>query len=553
MPWRDPLVGERGGRRLAELLALLGLVVLLGVLWFARFDPITGFVPHTDDGLYLYIGQQLLRGAAPYRDVFDNKGPLLYLVNAFGLVLGGGSFWGVYALEYVLLSVTAALAYLILKVRVGRLAALLAVLFFVLEIAHVVAGDHEEEYEVVVQCLALFALCRRPAIEPRLRWWFVAGVLGTGAFLLKPTGVGFWAALLVAVALVCLRSGQWRTWLPRLWAAAGGAVLAGAACLAYLGAVGALHPFVADYFGFNIMYSGHSGAADRLSSVWYGAGRLGYLAVAAVLVAWLLTARRVVRRRGSLEGADGLALVCVIWLPVEVVLAATSGYSRLQYYFLWLLPATMLLAYGLAQLSRPAGREHAAGRVQPSRLQPGRSRLSLPAALLAVAAFAGLLAPTATLLHELGGSLVHHRLYAARRPQAEQIAAYVDRHTAPDAKVLVWGGYDATINFLAKRRSPTRYPMQLALYYPDYAATGVPEFLRELKADPPALILDSSPSYGPQWGTAVPSLAATSAQWGSSPPAVRTAWASVSTYIHARYRRVGTLGFAPEWPVYVRR
>jgi 4-amino-4-deoxy-L-arabinose transferase-like glycosyltransferase len=547
MARRHPLVGERGAWRIAELLALLGLVVLLGVLWFARFDPITGFAPHTDDGLYLYIGQQLLRGAAPYRDVFDNKGPLLYLVNAFGLVLGGGSFWGVYALEYVLLSVAAALAYLVLKVRVGRLVALLALLFFVLEIAHVVAGDHEEEYEVVAQCLALFVLFRRPAIEPRLRWWFVIGVLGGGAFLLKPTGVGFWIALLIAAALVCVQRGEWRTWLPRVGAAAGGAAVAAAACLAYLSAVGALHPFFADYFGFNFMYSGQSDAADRLSSMWYGAGRLGYLAVVAVMFAWLLTARRVVRHRGSSEGADGLALLCVIWLPVEVVLAATSGYSRLQYYFLWLPPATMLLAYGVAQLSRPAGRERASGRSRSSRLPS-----SWPV-LLAVVAFAGLLAPTATLLHELGGGVVHHRLYAARQPQAEQIAAYVDRHTVLDARVLVWGGYDATVNFLAKRRSPTRYPMQLALYYPDYAAKGVPEFLRELKADPPALILDTSPSYGAQWGTAVPSLAATDDPWASSPPAVRTAWASVSAYIRARYRCVGTLGFAPEWPVYLRR
>ena len=552
MARRDALIDDRDGWRPTDLFGIFALVALLGVLWFARFDLITGFAPHTDDGLYLYIGQQLLRGATPYRDVFDNKGPLLYLINAFGLALGGGSYWGVYALEYVLLSAAAALAYLVLKVRVSRLVALLAVLFFVLEIVHVVAGDHEEEYEVVLQCVALFVLFRRPASEPRLRWWVVAGALGAGAFLLKPTGVGLWVALLAAVLVICARSGAWGTWLPRLAAVAGAVALVGACCFAYLSAMGALHSFIADYVSFNLMYSGRNGMADRLASAWYGAGQVGYLVVVAVVVAWLLTLRGVVRRSGQSDGADGLALLCVIWLPVEVVLAATSGYSRLQYYFLWLLPATMLLGCALARLSRSDVDEHATRRARPDRPRLGRLRSSWPAALLAAVAFAGLLAPTATLAHELAGSVVHHSRYAAQRPQAEQIAAYVDRHTAPDDKVLVWGGYDAAVNFLAKRRSPTRYAMQLALYYPNYAVTGVPEFLRELKADPPALILDTSPSYGSQWGTAVPSLAATD-PWSSSPPAVRAAWASVTTYIHARYRLAGTLGFAPQWPVYVRR
>ena len=411
---------------------------------------------------------------------------------------------------------------------------------------------HEEEYEVVLQCVALFVLFRRPAKEPRLRWWFVAGALGAGAFLLKPTGVGLWVALLAAVLVICARSGAWGTWLPRLAAVAGGAALVGACCFAYLSAMGALHSFIADYVSFNLMYSGQNGMADRLASAWYGAGQVGHLVVVAVVVAWLLTLRGVVRRSGQSDGADGLALLCVIWLPVEVVLAVTSGYSRLQYYFLWLLPATMLLGCALARLSRSDVDEHPTRGARPDRLRLGRLRSSWPAALLAALAFAGLLAPTATLAHELGGGIVHHSRYTAQRPQAEQIAAYVDRHTAPDDKVLVWGGYDAAVNFLAKRRSPTRYPMQLALYYPEYAVTGVPEFLRELKADPPALILDTSPSYGPQWGTAVPPLAATD-PWSSSPPAVRAAWASVTTYIHARYRLAGTLGFAPQWPVYVRR
>ena len=118
-------VKEDPRSRLAGVLIPSGLALLLGVFWFAHHNPIMGFTPGTDDSVYLYIGQQMLKGAAPYRDVFDNKGPLLYSLNALGLVLGAGSFWGVYVLEYCLLAVSTVLTYLLLKVRIGWLVAAL--------------------------------------------------------------------------------------------------------------------------------------------------------------------------------------------------------------------------------------------------------------------------------------------------------------------------------------------------------------------------------------------------------------------------------------------
>lgn len=541
---RGALVEGHAESRLVGLLVPLGLAVLLAVLWFARFNPITDFAPGADDGLYLYIGQQLLKGAAPYRDVFDNKGPLLYLVNALGLALGAGSFWGVYVLEYCLLAASSVLTYVVLKARVGWLVAGAATLFFVLEVGHIAGGDHEEEYAVVLQCLALFLLFRKPSTEPRLLLWFVSGLLAAGAFFLKPTGLGFWGALLVTVLLICLSAGEWRKWLRRVFVGVAGAAAATAALLVYLAVARALGLFVADYFGFNFMYVGTHGMADRLSSIGYGAGQLGYLAIAAVALAWMLTLRRVLRRAGERTDGDVLALLTVVWLPVEVVLAATSGYSRVQYYFPWLLPATLLLAFGLVEMTKLGRRAPEGGR-----LSPGWTA----AALLVAVAFAGLLTPTATILHNLAGSVLHYRSYSATTSQAEQVAAYVDAHTSPADEVLVWGGYNATVNLLAKRRSPTRYVMQLALYHEGYAAKGVPEFLRELKAHPPALVLDTSPTYGQEWGVAVPPLAATSNPWASSPAPVAAAWAAVYSYLREHYRSAGRLEFTPGWPVYVPR
>jgi len=541
---RAALITDRVNSRATSLLIPLGLAVLLGILWFANYNPITGFTPGTDSGVYLYIGQQILKGAAPYRDVFDNKGPLLYLVNAVGLAIGFGSFWGVYVLEYCLLALSTILIYLMLKVRVGWLVASFVAVFFILEAAHITVGNHEEEYAVVLQSVALFLLVRKPALEARSWPWFVAGVLAAGALFLKPTGIGLWVSLTITVAIVCSRAGEWRDGRRHLLMGLCGAATASLALLAYLAASGAIGGFAADFIGFNVMYVGNNGMGGRLSSIVYGAGQVGYTSAAIVVAAWTLVLCRGLRRHNEGRSADALALLAVVWLPVEVLLSATSGYSRMQYYFPWLLPATLLLALALVELKG-----------LPQRVFTGRHipLRSCAVALLVGLAFVGLLSPTLGSFRDLAGSILHYRVYAAQTPQAEQLAAYVAAHTEPTDNVLVWGGYEASVNMLAERRSPSRYVMQLALYYDAYATKGVPEFLRELESHPPALILDSSPSFGAEREVAVPPIDSTSNPWASKPGPVSAAWSSVFAYLHEHYRRVGTVPFAPWWPVYVPR
>lgn len=60
-------------------------------------------LPGQDNGVFLYAGQRLLAGDTPYVDFWDHKGPLIFYVNALGLLLGAGSRWGVWLLEYVFL------------------------------------------------------------------------------------------------------------------------------------------------------------------------------------------------------------------------------------------------------------------------------------------------------------------------------------------------------------------------------------------------------------------------------------------------------------------
>ena len=57
-----------------------------------------------DSAIFQELGLGILRGRIPYRDLFDNKGPLLYLLNALGLLIGGRA--GLFLLQLVFNSLT---------------------------------------------------------------------------------------------------------------------------------------------------------------------------------------------------------------------------------------------------------------------------------------------------------------------------------------------------------------------------------------------------------------------------------------------------------------
>jgi len=73
--------------------------------------------------------------------------------------------------------------------------------------------------------------------------------------------------------------------------------------------------------------------------------------------------------------------------------------------------------------------------------------------------------------------------------QPNELEQYIIDHSSGDDSVLVWAGHPS-MNFVTQRRSPTKYIFLLHLFSPTpYGTNGFNEFLSELGADPPKLIV----------------------------------------------------------------
>jgi hypothetical protein len=196
-------------RRLISFASVLLLVVLsVFILLQSPFAPDSIRYPDTDSALYLYAGSQLLDGNMPYRDIFDFHGPLVFLINAFGLFIGGSA--GIWLLEIHVFVVTILIVFFMLRRCVGPVAAVLTSLILALLIGYSLRGGNQvEEYTLLFQVLALLGFVdyftRRRLTLPSV---YLIGLSAGLVFFTKPSLALFWLPyLVVTIVLLSRREG----------------------------------------------------------------------------------------------------------------------------------------------------------------------------------------------------------------------------------------------------------------------------------------------------------------------------------------------------------
>ena len=144
---------------------LLG-CVLLSILLMTVCSMASPLFPlHTgvDQNCFLTVGKAMLSGTVPYRDLYEQKGPLLYGLHALAAWMDSNGFFGVYLLEILnltwMLWLYCKIAGLFLPERLHFPAAALS--GFVTVTAYCFSrGDNAEEFCLPLVLYGLYAMLR---------------------------------------------------------------------------------------------------------------------------------------------------------------------------------------------------------------------------------------------------------------------------------------------------------------------------------------------------------------------------------------------------------
>jgi 4-amino-4-deoxy-L-arabinose transferase-like glycosyltransferase len=480
--------------RAGEAVGLTGVMSWVALLLFTRWCPFgIAPIPNRDSAAYALAGSLLRGGGVPYVTYWDHKPIVIHLINAAGLSLGGGHVAGIWVLSLAATVGAVALLHLAVRERLGVAASLFGALFFGTSLIGVVEqGNFVEQYALPLQAAAVLLLARwsaaraagsRAAFTPGL----ALGALATLAFLLRQNLIGAAVGVGLVVAALLVRERDHQALLG--WVAGGivAVALGAVSVYGYLRVVGAWDAFVDQAFHYNFIYA----AAPMRARVWSalaGVQALSPYNLSLALAGWLTAVVRL-RRGGNDPAVVALLLLAVVWPPIELGLATTSGRSY-PHYFMPLLPAlTLGAAIFMAEISDLVTR---------SSLEPARRReAALLPRLLAIAIAVTAVAPPLVRLAGRGFR-VEITEYQTKIAAAGE---YVRRHVPEGSSIFVWGA-EPDIYRVSGRRPASRFIYAYPLVTAGYTDTAVvSRFIEDVRRSRPVLLIDTSAD------SPVPSLA----------------------------------------------
>ena len=291
-------------RRLPFRLILLGwsLLCACGMLLIcSKSSPFYPMNDWVDVQCFFTVGRGILQGKMPYLDLYEQKGPVLYLLFALAALVSAKSFWGVFLLEVLCLGV-----FLFESARIGELLApgprwplflLPPVLSLLVAVSPAFSHGGSAE-ELFLPALALFLRVTLQSVQEdrplKRREAFLCGILAALGLWVKYTFCGLFAGGAAALLLWYLLTRKARALGIALLYGALGILAVTAPLLLWFYARGALTALWQVYFVNNLTAyaSGtgarHAGPLAALLKNWMWSAP----AAAGCLWLWLRPGRR---------------------------------------------------------------------------------------------------------------------------------------------------------------------------------------------------------------------------------------------------------------------
>ena len=453
--------------RLRRRLLLIALLAGLSALPVLFLMPLFDAPFERDQGLYGVIALGWLEGSVPYRDLWDNKGPVLFLWYMAAFKLIGESVVAPRLLAALGTAAAVPFVWSSARMLLGPRKGLLAALFFAVAFANpFLQANANAEILMLCPLAAGFWAFTNGGKGGSLWWFLLAGALTALAALTKQAAAGPFAGYVVWLAVLALRHPDERARHARsALMLIAGALLGLSPFIVYFAANGALYDFWYATVQFNFSFSGRNPIILKLIPPLL----LDPAPLFGGLVLWALAVvggARLWRRRDRVSGL-------ILSFAVFSELAAQSMGKVSAHYNVGLLPAAAILG--------AVGFDSVLATWREGRRKLGHAMVACAVVSVSVSAFLyAWPSPDDRFVVQYT-----FREYAYRSLEARDIADEVEAMTGPDDYVYEFGR-QSDIYFLADRRPASRWVHSRAY---GIEPSMLEEVLRDLDLRQPKLVL----------------------------------------------------------------
>lgn len=191
---------------------IYSLIFLIGAIFITLMSKnsfLFKFNDWWDANAFMTVGKGIWEGVVPYRDLFEQKGPYLYLIYAFASLISNKTFIGVYLLEVIAMFINLIFIRKIIKLyykdeKYSFLGIIIYCFasFFVFTFGH---GGSAEEFTIPFMLISLYYYinylknAKNGKIEKKIL--LINGIIAGIVFWIKYSLLGLW---LIFAATMCL-------------------------------------------------------------------------------------------------------------------------------------------------------------------------------------------------------------------------------------------------------------------------------------------------------------------------------------------------------------
>jgi len=342
---------NRGFCLLGEIACIAMAVVL--VFFMATSNSPLFLSAGSNSTIFLTVGKAITMGWTPYVDIVENKGPLLFLINALPQFVMERTL-GIFIVE-LLLMVGAALLLHAARMLAGKkhcaICVLVPAVYFAYLSENLHGGNFGEEYNLFLTVVSIWAFIRAVSGQNKRTWLtpFLLGLCLLGVALIKISDI-FGVGITVVFYLIWMARERRSFWKDAA-AFVGGAALITVPIMVYLIARQAVGAMFQEYILSNFAHVGGESEAGFIATrlqlmqenTWYARNTLKPLFAGAGAAAVLVLCRFIGKRMNH-EQKQPTSWLMITWIAGLAVMCFGQAYVSSTGYGQHLMPIAASLA-----------------------------------------------------------------------------------------------------------------------------------------------------------------------------------------------------------------
>ena len=241
-----------------ELVFLLAAAIVT-ITVVSTCSPLYPFNPWDDANCFFTMGRGIIRGLVPYRDLYEQKGPILYFIYAAAALLSDKSFIGAWIMECIAACVFAVFSWKTAKLFTAPSRFTIFLAPVLLGVTYTIKmfnfGGNAEELCFPLLSVALYFALRSIVLNrnlPSNTEALICGIITAVLFWIKYTFIGFMAGFVICVIFFSVKQKEFRQLWSLIWRFIAGFMLVTAPVLIYFAVNNSLAYLWEAYFYNNI-------------------------------------------------------------------------------------------------------------------------------------------------------------------------------------------------------------------------------------------------------------------------------------------------------------